>query len=176
MNKPPYQFDQELLTKASGIKLALFDVDGVLTDGSLYYGSEGETLKRFNVLDGHGLKMLQQQGMQVGIISAKHSAALSHRLNTLKIEHQFTGVEDKLETFKQLLKHCNISTKHTCFTGDDVIDIPIMQHCGLSFSVDNGHYSVKQIADWVTPMAGGSGAARAVCDILLYAKAHAKNL
>lgn len=172
MIKPPYQLSADLLAKAQGIQLALFDVDGVLTDGSLYYSAEGETLKRFNVLDGHGLKMLNENGIQVGIISAKQSKALSNRLNALNIQHQLTGISNKLEALEQLLDQCQISAKHTCFTGDDVIDIPAMQHCGLSFSVDNGHYSVKHIADWVTPMMGGSGAARAICDILLYAKSH----
>ncbi len=166
----PYQLSADLLAKAKDIQLALFDVDGVLTDGSLYYNADGETLKRFNVLDGHGLKMLQENGIQVGIISAKQSNALTNRLNALNIQHQLTGVSNKLQAFEQLLEQCNIASKHTCFTGDDVIDIPVMQKCGLSFSVDNGHYSVKQIADWVTPMTGGSGAARAICDILLYAK------
>lgn len=170
MIKPPYQLSSELLAKAKTIQLALFDVDGVLTDGSLYYGAEGEALKRFNVLDGHGLKMLQENGIQVGIISAKQSAALSNRLNGLNIQHQLTGISNKLEAFEQLISQCDIPAEQVCFTGDDVIDLAVMQRCGLSFSVDNAHYSVKQEADWVTPMSGGAGAARAVSDILLYAK------
>ena len=172
MIKPPYQLSSALLAKAKNIQLALFDVDGVLTDGSLYYGADGEVQKKFNVSDGHGLKMLQEKGIQVGIISAKKSNALTNRLNALDIQHQYTGISNKLNAFEQLLNQCQISAEHTCFTGDDVIDIPVMQHCGLSFSVDNGHYSVKKIADWVTPMMGGSGAARAICDVLLYAKNH----
>jgi len=170
MNKPPYQLNPDLLAKAKKIQLALFDVDGVLTDGSLYYGADGETIKQFNVLDGHGLKMLHEQGIQVGIISAKQSAALTNRLDDLNIQHQYTGIANKHDAFQQVMEQTGISAQHACFTGDDVIDIPVMQSCGLSFSVDNGHYSVKQIADWVTPMAGGSGAARAICDILLYAQ------
>ena len=170
MLKPPYNFDFTLLNKASQIQLALFDVDGVLTDGSLLYSSDGEQLKRFNVLDGHGIKMLKENSIAVGIISAKKSGALTKRLDGLGIEHQFTGVSNKLEAFQQIVNTLNIEEKNVCFTGDDVIDIAVMQACGLSFSVDNGHYSVKDIADWVTPMSGGSGAVRAICDIILYAK------
>lgn len=170
MLKPPYKFDPILLDKASQIQLALFDVDGVLTNGSLFYSASGEELKCFNVLDGQGIKMLQKNGIAVGIISAKQSDALNKRLNDLDIEHQFTGISNKLDAFKQLISTLNIDAKKTCFTGDDVIDIAVMHACGLSFSVKNAHYSVKEVADWVTPMSGGSGAVRAICDTILYAK------
>ena len=170
MLKPPYKLDSTLLDKASQIQLALFDVDGVLTNGSLFYSGSGEELKCFNVLDGQGIKMLRENGIAVGIISAKKSGALNKRLNDLDIEHQFTGVSNKLDTFKQLISTLNIDAKKTCFTGDDVIDIAVMRACGLSFSVNNAHYSVKETADWITPMSGGSGAVRAICDTILYAK------
>lgn len=170
MNKPPYKINDELLGKLKNIKVALFDVDGVLTDGSLYFDAHGEALKRFNVLDGHGLKMLQNNGIEVGIISARQSKALTSRLNNLDIPHQLTGVSNKVTAMNTLLKELNHSPENTCFTGDDIIDQQVMQACGLSFSVENGHYSVKQIADWVAPMKGGEGAVRAICDILLYAQ------
>lgn len=162
--------DTDVLEKARSIQLALFDVDGVLTDGSLYYSASGEEMKHFNVLDGHGLKSLQDNDIQVGIISAKQSTALTKRLNDLGIKHQLTGISNKFSAYQKLLVELGINSEHSSFTGDDVIDIEVMKSCGLAFSVDNGHYSVKQVADWVTPMAGGSGAVRAICDILLYAK------
>ena len=169
MIKPPYDINPSLFEQAKNIKLALFDVDGVLTDGSLYFDANGEVMKKFNALDGHGLKMLQNNGIAVGIISARQSAALTNRLNALGITHQLTGIKNKLAAMNDLLMQLNISAEHTCFTGDDVIDLEAMHACGMKFSVDNGHYSVKHIADWVTPMPGGSGAVRAICDTLLYA-------
>lgn len=170
MTKPPYNIASKIIEKAQSIQLALFDVDGVLTDGSLFYTKHGEEVKRFNVLDGQGLKQLKENQIIIGIISAKQSAALTKRLNDLDIEHQLTGISDKLSAYQKLITSLNITTENTCFTGDDVIDIPIMQACGLAFSVDNGHYCVKEIADWVTPMSGGYGAVRAICDVINYAK------
>jgi len=168
--KPPYAFDESLIEKAKGIKLALFDVDGILTDGSLYFDASGEVIKRFNALDGHGLKMLQNNGIEVGIISARQSKALTKRLDNLGIKHQLTGIDNKLSAMSELLKKLNISSENTCFTGDDVIDLEVMQECGTKFSVENGHYSVKLIADWISPLKGGEGGVRSICDIILYSQ------
>ncbi len=166
----PWQVPAEVLEKAAQIKLALFDVDGVLTDGSLHYGSDGEELKTFNALDGHGLKMLGAVGVTVGVISARKSKALERRLTDLGIAHQHLGVSDKVSVFDSLLQELKINAEQAAFTGDDVIDLPVMQQCGLKFSVHNGHFIVKHFADWVTPQAGGAGAVRAVCDTLLYSQ------
>lgn len=166
----PYSIPKSVLAVASTIKLALFDVDGVLTDGSLIYGAQGETIKSFNALDGHGLKMLRSAGIEVGIISARQSAALEQRLSDLQIHHQYLGVANKLAVFEQLLTALNIDRKQTVFVGDDVIDLPVMLECGLKFSVNNGHFIVQDLADWVTPQSGGNGAVRAVCDVLLYSQ------
>ena len=166
----PYNVPANVLTQAANIKLALFDVDGVLTDGSLQYSHDGEQVKTFNALDGHGLKMLQQANIDVGIISARQSPALQRRLNDLNITHQYLGVNNKVEIFHQLLQTLSLKPEQACFTGDDVIDLAVMMQCGLKFSVSNGHFIAQAAADWVTPMAGGSGAARAVCDVLLYSQ------
>lgn len=166
----PYDIPSRVKTLATNIKLALFDVDGVLTDGSLRYSHDGEQVKVFNALDGHGLKMLQQIGISVGVISARKSGALQTRLNDLSIEHCYLGINDKLSVFNKLIDELNIKPEQCAFTGDDVIDLPVMNLCGLKFSVQNGHFIVKDIADWVTPMAGGSGAVRAVCDVILYSQ------
>lgn len=166
----PYKVSDEIMAKAAKVKLALFDVDGVLTDGKLHYSADGEQIKVFHALDGHGLKMLKSAGIDVGVISARKSLALQTRLNDLGIEHCYLGVSDKLAVFQQLLEQLGLRGEDCCFVGDDVIDLPVMTQCGLKFSVDNGHFIVCDIADWVSPLTGGQGAVRAICDVLLYSQ------
>ena len=166
----PYDVPHEVQTRAAQIRLALFDVDGVLTDGRLHYSAEGEQVKVFHALDGHGLKMLQTAGIEVGVISARASDALRIRLADLGIRHCHLGVKDKLAVFESLIKDLSLKGKQCAFTGDDVVDLPVMSQCGLKFSVQNGHFIVRDIADWVTPQAGGQGAVRAICDVLLYSQ------
>lgn len=164
----PWKVPPAVLQKAGKIKFALFDIDGVLTNGDLHYDANGEHTKTFNALDGHGLKMLQVIGIDVGVISARKSKALECRLEDLGVKHQYLGVSDKLTVFESLLAKLGVSVEQVAFTGDDVIDLPVMQRCGLKFSVLNGHFIVQHFADWVTPQAGGAGAVRAICDVLLY--------
>ena len=166
----PYDVPDEVMDAAANIKLALFDVDGVLTDGTLNYGADGEQTKAFNALDGHGLKMLQNAGIVVGVISARNSPALQTRMSDLGIEHSYLGVDDKKTVFVKLVSQLNLSKQQCSFTGDDVIDMPVMSECGLRFSVMNGHFIVRDYADWVAPFSGGHGAVRAVCDVLLYSQ------
>lgn len=166
----PYIVPAAITAKAAKIKLALFDVDGVLTDGKLHYSADGEQLKVFHALDGHGLKMLQMAGIDVGVISARRSRALQTRLNDLGIKHCHLGVNDKLGVFQQMQTSLKLDGSQCAFTGDDVIDMPVMQACGLKFSVENGHFIVKDMADWVAPLTGGNGAVRAICDVLLYSQ------
>ncbi len=166
----PYPISRSILDRAGEIKLALFDVDGVLTDGRLHYGPDGEQIKVFHALDGHGLKMLQTAGIHVGVISARKSAALQTRLNDLGIQHCHLGVTDKLSVLTELLQLLDLAPEQCCFTGDDIIDLPVMQKCGLKLSVQNGHFIVRELADWVTPLSGGEGAVRAICDVLLYSQ------
>jgi 3-deoxy-D-manno-octulosonate 8-phosphate phosphatase (KDO 8-P phosphatase) len=166
----PYAVPASVLAKASKIKLALFDVDGVLTDGKLHYSADGEQIKVFHALDGHGLKMLQSAGIEVGVISARKSMALQTRLNDLNIKHCHLGVNDKRAVFEQLQTQLGLNGEQCAFTGDDVIDLPVMNECGLKLSVKNGHFIVLDIADWVAPLKGGQGAVRAICDVLLYSQ------
>ena len=166
----PYDMSDEILQTAANIKLALFDVDGVLTDGSLHYGENGEKIKTFNVLDGHGLKMLESAGIVVGVISARNSIALQRRMSDLGIEHSYLGVSDKLSVFEKIISKLKYDKSQCCFTGDDVIDLPVMNACGLKFSVATGHFIVRHAADWVSPFAGGQGAVRSICDVLLYSR------
>ena len=166
----PYAVPDSVMDSAKAIKLALFDVDGVLTDGSLHYGTEGEQTKAFNALDGHGLKMLQNAGIAVGVISARNSAALRIRMADLGVTHSYLGVPDKQAVFRKLIGDLGFAKTQCCFTGDDVIDLPVMLECGLKFSVLNAHFIVRELADWVAPFAGGQGAVRAICDLLLYSQ------
>ena len=166
----PYSVPDEVMAKASRIKLALFDVDGVLTDGKLHYSADGEQMKVFHALDGHGLKMLKSANIEVGVISARKSLALQTRLNDLGVKHCHLGVSDKRAVFDQLLEQLSLSGEDCCFVGDDVIDLPVMTQCGLKFSVENGHFIVRDMADWVSPLTGGQGAVRSICDVLLYSQ------
>jgi len=166
----PYLVNDSVMSKAKKIKLALFDVDGVLTDGTLHYSEDGEQIKVFHALDGHGLKMLQTAGIDVGVISARKSGALQTRLNDLGIKYCYLGINDKLSVFNNLIAELGLKGDDCAFTGDDVIDLAVMQQCGLKFSVQNGHFIVQEIADWVSPLQGGNGAVRAICDVLLYSQ------
>jgi len=166
----PYSVSDDVMAKAAKVKLALFDVDGVLTDGKLHYSADGEQIKVFHALDGHGLKMLKSAGINVGVISARKSPALQTRLDDLGVQHCYLGVSDKRAVFDQLLAELNLDGEDCCFVGDDVIDLPVMTQCGLKFSVENGHFIVRDMADWVSPLTGGQGAVRSICDVLLYSQ------
>ncbi len=156
--------------RAARIRLMIFDVDGVLTDGSLHYGPEGEVIKTFNVLDGHGIKLLQQSGVATAIISARQSALVARRASDLGIAHVHQGVHDKRAAFEQLLDKTGIAPEACGFIGDDVIDLPILLRVGFAASVPNGHPEVQSRVHYVTRAAGGAGAARELCDFILRAQ------
>lgn len=158
------------LAKASQVRLMIFDVDGVLTDGGLYYGPDGEPIKRFNALDGHGIKMLQQHGVATAIITARQSPIVLRRAKDLGIAHVFQGVHDKRVAFAQLLEQTGIAAEACGYIGDDVIDLPILVRAGFTASVANGHHAVKTRVDYITAASGGNGAAREVCDLILHAQ------
>ena len=164
---PAIQFSPELLLKARNIKVVFFDVDGVLTDGGLYLSEHGETLKRFNTLDGHGIKLLQKVGITVCVITGRDSPALRHRLASLGITHAHYGTEEKLAAAEQTLQALGIAWPQTAAMGDDWPDIPVMRRAGLSCAPANAHAEVKAIASYTTPEVGGHGAARAFCDLVL---------
>lgn len=160
----------DAITRASRVRLMIFDVDGILTDGSLHYGPDGELIKTFNVLDGHGIKLLQQSGVAAAIISARKSPIVARRAADLGIAHLFQGVHDKREAFEQLLALTGIETEACGFVGDDVIDLPILLRVGFAASVPNGHPEVKTRVHHVTHATGGSGAARELCDFIMRAQ------
>jgi 3-deoxy-D-manno-octulosonate 8-phosphate phosphatase (KDO 8-P phosphatase) len=158
------------VTRAARVRLMIFDVDGILTDGSLHYGPDGEMIKTFNVLDGHGIKLLQQAGIATAIISARQSALVARRASDLGIQHLFQGVHDKRTAFDQLLAHTGIAAEEAGFVGDDVIDLPILLRVGFAASVPNGHAEVRHRVHYVTQASGGRGAARELCDFILRAQ------
>lgn len=162
-------FPPELLLKAQGIKVAFFDVDGVLTDGGLIMSEHGETLKRFNTLDGHGLKMLQKAGITPAVITGRDSLPLRHRLAALGITHVHYGTEDKGPAAEATLKSLGLDWSQAAAMGDDWPDLPVMKHAAFSCAPANAHAEVKAIADHVTANQGGHGAAREFCDLLLVA-------
>lgn len=162
--------DPAVSSRAAGLRLLVLDVDGVLTDGGLFYGADGESLKRFNVLDGHGIKLLQQAGVAVAIISARKSPIVERRAADLGIAHLFQGVHDKLSAFNTLLAHTGLTAADCGFIGDDVIDLPVLLRVGFAASVPQGHPEVRARAHYVTQASGGHGAVRELCDFILRAQ------
>jgi 3-deoxy-D-manno-octulosonate 8-phosphate phosphatase (KDO 8-P phosphatase) len=160
----------EVLVRAAQVRLMIFDVDGVLTDGGLLFGADGEQLKRFNVLDGLGIKLLQQAGIATAIISARQSAIVGRRASDLGIAHVHQGVHDKHAAFLALLAQLKLTADACGFIGDDIIDLPILARAGFAVSVPNGHHEVRSRVHYVTQASGGHGAAREVCDLILRAQ------
>ncbi len=156
--------------KAQSIKLLILDVDGVLTDGMLNYGPEGELFKQFNVKDGVGVKLLQQYQIDVAVITAKESLALKQRMNDLSIKYFFPACSDKTIAFVQILEQLNLHKTQVAYVGDDVLDLPVMNEVGLSIAVEDAHDFVKQQADYITQKKGGQGVVREVADLILAAQ------
>ena len=166
---PALNFPPGLLLKAQGIKVAFFDVDGVLTDGGLYMSEHGETLKRFNTLDGHGLKMLQKAGITPVVITGRDSLPLRSRLAALGITHAHYGTEDKRPAAEATLKTLGLDWLQAAAMGDDWPDLPVMRRAAFRCAPANAHAEVKAVADYTTSTQGGHGAAREFCDVLLVA-------
>jgi 3-deoxy-D-manno-octulosonate 8-phosphate phosphatase (KDO 8-P phosphatase) len=162
--------DAALLQRARAVRLALFDVDGVLTDGRLWYGPEGETLKVFHTLDGHGLKMLAASGVATGLLSGRASPAVSHRARELGIAHALLGVGEKSGPYEALLATLGLEDAQVAFMGDDLPDLPVLRRCGLAVAVPGAVPAVKAAAHHVTTAPGGGGAVREVCELLMRAQ------
>jgi 3-deoxy-D-manno-octulosonate 8-phosphate phosphatase (KDO 8-P phosphatase) len=161
---------KDLNEKAARIRLLIFDVDGVLTDGSLFVGDDGQEYKAFNSRDGHGIKMLQKYGVEIAIITGRTSQVVEHRMANLGITHIYQGKLEKLPAYEELRKKLGISPEETAYVGDDVVDLPVMRRVGLAIAVQDAHPLVRQHSHWQTPSAGGRGAARDVCEMLMEAK------
>ena len=167
--QPAISFDPLLLLKAQGIKVVFFDVDGVLTDGGLLFSESGETLKRFNTLDGHGLKLLQKAGITPAVITGRDSKPLRKRLEALGITHAHFGTEDKRPAAEQTLKAIGLEWSQAAAMGDDWPDLPMMRHAAFACAPANAHVEVLAVAHHITSRQGGFGAARELCDLLLVA-------
>ena len=157
---------------ARQIKLIIFDVDGVLTDGTLFYDNNGEEYKAFNAKDGHGLRMLEKAGIGVAIITGRESELVNHRASNLNLSPQmiYQGYSDKGLAFKKLLDKTGLSPQQIAYVGDDVIDLPVMTKVGLPIAVQDAHWFVLKHADWVSQQGGGQGAVREICEMLLEAQ------
>ena len=161
---------QEILNLAARIKLVIFDVDGVLTDGSLYLGDDGQEYKAFNSKDGLGMKMLQASGIDIGIITARTSDVVRIRMESLGIRHVYQGRQEKLPAFEELKQKLKLSNEQIAYVGDDVVDLPIMHRAGLAITVQDAHRLVVERAHWQTHAPGGRAAAREVCELLMEAQ------
>ncbi|VAW71707.1 3-deoxy-D-manno-octulosonate 8-phosphate phosphatase [hydrothermal vent metagenome] len=158
---------QDILEKAAKIKLVIFDIDGVLTSGALFIGDDGQEYKAFNSKDGHGLRMLQDGGVKVAIITGRQSEVVNHRAKDLGITLIYQGRREKLPAYEQLLAETGLTHEEIAYVGDDVVDLPVMSRVGLAICVNNGHDFVKKHSHWVTQLDGGNGAGREVCEMLL---------
>jgi 3-deoxy-D-manno-octulosonate 8-phosphate phosphatase (KDO 8-P phosphatase) len=159
-----------LASRAKLIRLMAFDVDGVMTDGGLYLSDSGEEFKRFNSLDGHGLKMLRASGVEVAIITGRTSRCVAARAQDLGIAHVFQGALNKRETLLGLLDKLGLSRDAAAYMGDDVVDLTVMRHVGLSVSVPDAPRLVREHSDYVTQCRGGHGAVREACELVMSAQ------
>lgn len=158
---------QDILARTKNIKLVIFDVDGVLTDGSIIIGDDGEEYKAFHSRDGHGMKLLQYTGVEIGIITGRTSQVVEHRMASLGISHLYQGQRIKLPAFENLIERLNVTPEQCAYVGDDWVDLAIMSRVGLAIAVQDADPIVKKYAHWITPAKGGKGAAREVCELIM---------
>jgi 3-deoxy-D-manno-octulosonate 8-phosphate phosphatase (KDO 8-P phosphatase) len=161
---------QQTYDRARLIRLAAFDVDGVMTDGRLYYGDRGEELKVFDVRDGHGLKMLKDCGVELALITSRSSRAVALRAENLGIARVYQGVGDKWSAFERLLRELRLDAAAASFMGDDLVDLPVLARCGLALTVPEAPLAVREAAHYVTQAGGGRGAVREACELILRAQ------
>ncbi len=160
----------DLKDKLCYIRMLLLDVDGVLTDGSILIGPKGEVHKSFNAMDGFGIRLAIENGLDVGIITGRQSDIVSYRAQELGLTEVFQGCHDKLKPFYEICKRRDLQPAHIAYIGDDLFDMPLLKRVGVSFSVSNAHPNVQQIADYVTQKPGGNGAVREVIELILKAQ------
>ena len=157
----------EQQNKIKQLKLLILDVDGVLTDGRLFFDDHGREYKCFHARDGHGIKLLRQSGVDVAVISGRKSNSVTIRMQSLGVTHVYQGHEDKRAAFVEILRNLDLSPKQVAYVGDDVLDLPIMMQVGFSIAVADANFAVKQRADCCTQTQGGLGAVREVCDLIM---------
>jgi len=160
----------EINERAARVRLIIFDVDGVLTDGSLYIDADGRELKAFNSRDGHGMKMLQDSGVEIGIITGRTASVVDYRMTSLGVKHVYQGQKDKLPAYLELIAKLGLAADQVAYVGDDVVDLPVMCRVGFAVTVPEAHALVCQHAHYQTTVAGGRGAAREVCELIMAAQ------
>ena len=161
---------EDVYLKARPIRLAIFDVDGILTDGGLHYSDSGEETKVFDVRDGHGMKMLQVSGVALAIITSRQSTCVARRAQNLGIDLLFQGVDQKLTAFRALMGRLGLEPSACAYMGDDWVDLPILTRCGLALSVPEAPAVVRQRVHYVTQAKGGHGAVREACELIMQAQ------
>jgi 3-deoxy-D-manno-octulosonate 8-phosphate phosphatase (KDO 8-P phosphatase) len=161
---------QAIVEKAKKLKLLILDVDGVLTDGKLFFDNQGNEYKSFHARDGHGIKLLRQTGVEVAVISGRKSNSVALRMKNLGIEYVYQGHENKQAAFDELIQKTGIMPEQAAHVGDDLLDLPIMMRVGLAIAVNDANFAVKQRAHWCTTLPGGHGAVREVCDFIMQAQ------
>ncbi len=161
---------------ARQIRLLILDVDGVLTDGKLFFDYQGNEFKAFHAHDGHGIKMLQQTGIEIAVISGRDSLIVTKRMEELDVTLVYQGQRDKRAAFQDVLQKLNLTPQQVAYVGDDVVDLPIMTQVGLAIAVANANAPVKAFADWTTTLSGGLGAVREVCDMIMQAQNNFESL
>jgi len=169
-------FPTEALLAAQDVRVAFFDVDGVLTDGGVYFTEAGETLKRFSILDGLGLKLLQRAGIVPAVVTGRDSKPLRLRLEALGVQHVRYGTEDKLPAAQAMLDALGLDWTQAAAIGDDWPDLPVLCRAALAVAPPNAHVEVRSVAHHVTRARGGEGAAREFCDLLLTAGGHYRRM
>lgn len=162
-----FDLSSEQIEKIKQLKLLILDVDGVLTDGRLFFDQQGNEYKCFHARDGHGLKLLKQTGVEIAVISGRSSATVALRMKNLGIEHVYQGHENKRMAFQEILQNLQLSPNQVAHVGDDLLDLPIMTQVGFAIAVQDANFAVKQYADWSTQTLGGQGAVREVCDLIM---------
>jgi 3-deoxy-D-manno-octulosonate 8-phosphate phosphatase (KDO 8-P phosphatase) len=161
---------QQSYQKAQAIRLAIFDVDGVLTDGGLHYSDSGDEVKVFDVRDGHGMKMLQVSGVALAIITSRSSKCVARRAENLGIDLLYQGVENKISAFQALIAKVGVEPSACAYMGDDWVDLPVLARCGLALSVPEAPAVVRERVHYVTRASGGHGAAREACELIMQAQ------
>ncbi|MFI3135709.1 MAG: 3-deoxy-manno-octulosonate-8-phosphatase KdsC [Methylococcaceae bacterium] len=171
MYDPNEQTLSDLLrARAKKLRLLILDVDGVLTDGKLFFDAQGVEYKSFHARDGHGIKLLQQSGVKVAVISGRNSAVVALRMQSLGVELVYQGHENKVAAFNEILQRLALEPEQVAHVGDDVLDLPLMVRVGLAIAVQDAHFTVKKHAHWCTQLPGGNGAVREVCDLIMQAQ------
>ncbi|OQW91203.1 MAG: 3-deoxy-D-manno-octulosonate 8-phosphate phosphatase [Beggiatoa sp. IS2] len=161
---------ERILARAARIRLVIFDVDGVLTDGSLYLGDDGQEYKAFHATDGMGMHLLLSTGVKIGIITGNISQVVMHRMHNLGVQYVFQGQIDKVPAFRQLCADLQLAPEQVAYVGDDINDVPVLSRVGLAIAVANAHPLVVNYAHWQTHALGGRGAAREVCELIMQAQ------